>query len=365
MTETAIELVDLNVRSPERTILSGVSLSLPSRGLIGLIGPMGSGKSTLFQFLSGGLAEQGLTADFKEARCHGHPYHSGNCAALFAQRPREAAMDAESSARLAKFRLHLLTEELQQSGQVLCVDEPTAGLLEADAEAVLTVLLELAKDRLVLMATHQMNLISPEWRRVILLGGGRILADCDTETFLAGKSGPDVEHFRQTHGLVIPREGTEIHALDPKFRTLPHGLLEDLLPAGDCGWIIPNKFWYASEPKCSCCIWQADTEFQLSDSCLKRTGADAQWVTLGLADEEAVVKMAKDITDVLAQNRTVLLRTMIKSDLALRLLGALFICLGVAPDKAGAALARRSKLTDFGLEQFLWDLDLRLALELN
>ncbi|MCA0043873.1 ATP-binding cassette domain-containing protein [Celeribacter litoreus] len=365
MSVSGIELSGLNVYTVDRTILSDVSLNLPERGLVGFIGPMGSGKSTLFRFLAGHLEHYNLTADFLKADCKGAPLGAENRVALFAQRPREAANDAESSRDLANFRLSLLKDYIQVPGQVLCVDEPTAGLWDDECSEMMAVLLELAKERLVLMATHQMNLISSSWSGVILLGAGRVLAHCNAAAFLSGDSGPEIEHFRKTNGLIIAREDAEIHALDPSLRGLPDGIGENILPPGNCGWIIPNKFWYADESECVCCLWQADTEYELTDRCLKRTSGTATLMADAPLDDESIITIAKDIADEIAKKHTVLLRNRRMSEFAPRLLGALLVCLGVAPDKAGEAVNQKSSLADLGIEPFLWDLDLRLAMELN
>jgi branched-chain amino acid transport system ATP-binding protein len=47
--------------------LSGISLSVPAGGLVGLIGPNGAGKSTLFSVISGFLSPDGGAVRFDEA----------------------------------------------------------------------------------------------------------------------------------------------------------------------------------------------------------------------------------------------------------------------------------------------------------
>jgi len=302
-----IELVDLSVSGPDGDILSGVSLDLPETGLVGLVGPMGSGKSTLLRFLAGKTEGDRLFAHCEVALCQGRSCAPGNWAILIPQRPREAARDPEESRRLAAIRTAALLEQAALDCPLICVDEPTAGLFEDEARAMVDLLLDIARSRLVLMATHHLHLVTTAWARVVLLGKGRVLSDSDAAAFLADQSGHYAEHFRRTSGLVLPDEQGSPHALDPSLRRLPAGLTEGLIPAEGHGWIIRDAFWYGPGVDAAR-GWGAEVEYRLDADRLSRRVRGQGWQAIGAAEDARLIRAAREITDRLAAGGRVLPR---------------------------------------------------------
>lgn len=358
---SALEIVDLNVWGPEGIILSDLSFELPDTGLVGLVGPMGSGKSTLLRFLAGLTARDKLLSHHASARCLGRQLATGNRPALLPQRPREYARSAPESAALARQRTEGLMAMVEQGATVIGVDEPTAGLHEPDARALVELLLDLSKSRLILMATHHLQLLSPDWARVILLGAGQIFADTDAASFLADRSGEHAKHFRRTGGLPVPRRHTRPRDLDPNVRPLPEHLAGAALDIGEQGWLVPLQCWYGRSalPEHG---WFAEVDYEIASTGLRRRPHGSAWQPIGCDDDDTIAGVAFSVAEEITAGTSVHLRLLADDDKADRLVGAVLVSLGVAPETAAAALGRSRTGIGMELEQFLWNLDLRYAL---
>ncbi len=69
----------------------------------------------------------------------------------------------------------VLASALLAEPSVLLLDEPTSGLDPAERVAVRNVLVELKKDRLILMSSHLLNEVTEICDRVIFINGGKIV----------------------------------------------------------------------------------------------------------------------------------------------------------------------------------------------
>ncbi|HEX5120881.1 MAG TPA: ATP-binding cassette domain-containing protein [Pseudonocardiaceae bacterium] len=190
-----------------------IGFALPARGVVGVIGPNGSGKSTLLGTISGLVvpdtgtvmvagrdltgqdartyAETGVARTFQQPRLIqamkvwenlivGAGEHAG--AAAVRKVAEEVgitdvldAWPGELPASVTR-RIEVARALLRQP-KVLLMDEPAAGLTEAEARAFAELVTAIGRDRLVILVEHNMNVISAVATRVIALVEGRLVAD--------------------------------------------------------------------------------------------------------------------------------------------------------------------------------------------
>lgn len=222
----------------ERTVLSGIDLELPATGVTVLLGPSGTGKSTLLRTLSGendghpSLRVEGdwayrpegarpplviqkaklLVSSVFENLVSGWPERARLTAAE--QHAHVTTWLAALGQERLSARLQAAVVELPASDQrlvavlrvalldapLMLVDEPTAGLSADQAEPILALLRHLGTRRSLLVAMHH-------------LGQGRALAD--SVLLLASRRvqefGPAVEFFNAPHtesGRLFLRTGS-------------------------------------------------------------------------------------------------------------------------------------------------------------
>ena len=218
----------------KKQALAGVSFTL-GPGLYGLLGPNGAGKSTLINIITGGLSQDsgsvlwcGKSAralDVKFRRALGFmPQQQGLYDSYTGRRflaylcalkeipAKETATQVERVAewvnlsneldkRLAAYsggmkqRL-LLASALLGEPKLLILDEPTAGLDPKERVRLRQLLAELAKDRIILVATHVVSDVETVAKEILLLKDGRLVAQAPVaslvEQYAPGGSLEDV-----------------------------------------------------------------------------------------------------------------------------------------------------------------------------
>jgi cobalt transport protein ATP-binding subunit len=233
----ALEVVDLRFAYPDgHTALHGVSLRLERGEKVALVGPNGAGKSTLMLHLNGILGASG------EIRIAGTPVRQENLAAVRArvglvfQNPDDQLFsptvfedvafgplhmgfdEAEVRRRVARaleqvgmrayadrLSFHLSVGEkkriaiatvLSMDPELLVLDEPSAGLDPRARRTLIHLLRDLPLTMLV--STHDMLLVRELFPRMVIMDGGRIVADGPTSRLL------DDADLLEAHGLERP-----------------------------------------------------------------------------------------------------------------------------------------------------------------
>ncbi len=195
-----------------RQVVQPLDLSLHRGDILGLLGPNGAGKSTILRMICGDLAPSGgsvriygfdLARQPREAKRHiGYlperpPLHPDqrvdeflyDCARLRGL-SRSAAIEARTRVRqqcdlneVGQRLIRKLSKGYQQrvglaqailhDPEVVILDEPTDGLDPAQIRQVRTLIGQLARDKTVLLSSHNLGEIQATCNRVVILQQGR------------------------------------------------------------------------------------------------------------------------------------------------------------------------------------------------
>jgi len=214
---------DIHIRLGGRTILEGISLGVAPGEILGVVGPNGAGKNTLFEILSGRytpsqgrvlLAGRDVTGLKLFARARlglGRTYQSpvvpdaltvGEVfrAARQAFPPYLTRFHAEWAAEKVGLRVPmsvlagslealnrrklLLACLLMRRPRVMLLDEPAAGLINSEIDELDSIIRHLAREMGmgVMLVEHRLELLSAIADRVVVLDLGKLIAEGDPET---------------------------------------------------------------------------------------------------------------------------------------------------------------------------------------
>lgn len=258
----ALSLHDYGVCFGTRVILSSVNLDLPSHGIDVVMGPAGGGKSTLLRSLAGLTYANPMFRSWGEARVGGVPITQRwpalvqQHAAVLSATVRDAVVfharqqSERSPAAWREFAQQALEHhglatlvpamdeplisrpvEQQRSVNVLShalalppllfVDEPTYGLQEQAALWLTDWLAQLGQTTRLIVVLHHQGQARRLADRIVLLGGGRVLAHQDRDRFFGRNSNPWVEQFVRSGSLAIASPDAHPKDLDPSVAPPP------------------------------------------------------------------------------------------------------------------------------------------------
>jgi energy-coupling factor transport system ATP-binding protein len=233
--------------------LDRVSLTIERGEFIALIGQNGAGKTTLAKLFNGILLPTGgqVLVDGRDTRaagiealarivgyCYQNPDHqifSGTVKDEVAFGPRNLGMPPDQVERAVADALRLVEMEdmatsapfqigrgqrqklavaavIAMGSPVLVVDEPTTGLDLRGSLSILNLLKQWNADgRTIIIITHDMNIVAEYARRVVVMAGGRKLADGPTRAVLT-----DQQLLAQAF-LKAPQVTRVAQRLDPRL----------------------------------------------------------------------------------------------------------------------------------------------------
>lgn len=249
----------------ERVILAELSFDIPATGITVLMGPSGTGKSTLVRALAGLSQANSRYREWGRVRLAGQPLAATHRPALVVQNPRalsarvgdfltdrcrQAAGGASSSGalreqveallqtygcadllpRLSEQTIRLpaglqrcvaILGELAQRPALLMVDEPMATLSDADSQRVADLLRRVAEQVPVLMITHHQRQARELGAFVLLIAGGRVQAAQPAVAFFTAPANEVAAQFVRTGSCCVASPDVPPEVLCDSFQPPP------------------------------------------------------------------------------------------------------------------------------------------------
>ena len=278
MNENVLELCEFGVAFGEKIILTSVNLQLPERGVNVLIGPAGTGKSTLLRTITGFNDANPSLRTWGTAMYAGKPLGQGDAPVLVAQNTKlmlanvlenvlhdlperrslsklqqldvgkrllvhsgleELVNDLERS--VVDLPLHLqrhlaIARSVAANPKVLCLDEPTTGVEERYSEKLIQYIIQEAQRRAILIVVHNQNHARMLGGNVALLAGGWIHEIGETEKFLTNPASDAGKTFVRTGSCDAPSPNMKPEELSEEAlsKYAPPPMDESAIGNGDC-----------------------------------------------------------------------------------------------------------------------------------
>ncbi len=268
--DAVLELHGFGVAFGKKVVLCDISLAVPEQGAVTLFGPAGTGKSTLLRSLAGFNAANPSFRTWGEAFYLGSPLGTGERPELVAQSAhlmmasvlenvvtnlperhqltrvaqRELAQRLLERAGLAELcdkldqpvvslplvlQRHLAILRLAAaSPRLLCIDEPTTGLTEAESVQLLNYMREEASRRALLVVLHNQRHARLLGGQAILLAGGYIQEQQPIPDLFDSPLSVAAREFARNGTCTVASPGTPPEYLDdsvPKPKPLPTAAL--------------------------------------------------------------------------------------------------------------------------------------------
>lgn len=204
-------------RQNEIHVINDVSLELPEKGMVAIFGKSGCGKTTLLNVIGGldSFASGSLTIEGQDVRRNtdvirnryiGYIFQNYNlnksetcfenvadalrlCGMTDADGIEERVMAALSNVGMDKYRSRTpdtlsggqqqriaIARAIVKNPRIILADEPTGNLDEANTVMIMDLLKQIARDHLVLLVTHEANLVDYYCDTVVELSDGCVVS---------------------------------------------------------------------------------------------------------------------------------------------------------------------------------------------
>lgn len=233
----------------DKIVLRGIDFEVPARGCTVLMGPAGTGKSTLLRTLAGFNHAHPALRTWGEVRYRGAELGQGNWPAMVMQKSQflistvwdNLVFEMKDRAQLTRLQqreriealLHRTGQEhllsrldekvvrysaAQQRGiailrqalsepELLMIDEPTTNLPDEEVPPLQRMIVELARDRALLVVSHNQTHARAMADRIILIANGVTQECSDTPRFFQAPDSEAGRHYIRTGSC--PEDGTE------------------------------------------------------------------------------------------------------------------------------------------------------------
>ncbi len=257
-TDAVLSLQGFGVAFGEKVVLSSVDLQVPERQITVLLGPSGTGKSTLLRTLAGFNDANPSLRSWGHALYEGRPVSEGEAPALVSQsarlmmasvlenivqdlperrsltpmQQRQLALRLLEGAGLDELlqrldepvinlslaqQRHLAILRLTATGtRLLCMDEPTTGLKDEEAERLLDYIALQSSQRAMLVVLHNLAHARRLGGQVALLAGGVVQESAPSEAFFATPQTEAGRCFVRTGSCSVPAPDCPPEQLDPE-----------------------------------------------------------------------------------------------------------------------------------------------------
>ena len=256
MSESLLSLHDYGVAFGDKIILNGINLDIPELGIMVLMGPSGTGKSTLLRTLSGHNNASPSLRTWGKVEYTGMPLGQSELPALVAQKtklmmasirenivndlPERHTLDLSQQRDVAqrllnKAGLNDLVNRLDDNAvdfslgiqrhlaiartvaanpKLIFVDEPTTGLEEEEAQRLLNYLIQEAERRTIMIVVHNQKQAIQLGGQTALLAGGWIHEVQPTVDFFTSPQSQAARDFVRSGSCCVPSPDTPDEHLD-------------------------------------------------------------------------------------------------------------------------------------------------------
>lgn len=371
MTHPSLHIENLTLTIADKVLIRNLNVDLPDHGIVGLMGPMGVGKSSLISWLCGTSKSNAFKVDFDQILLGDIPLCDENRPLLLPQKAAHTAGEA----------LSMLENMRNRKPALICVDEVTATLEPQDAATVLEWLEDASQTLPILMISHNQLQLALHADQIILLAAGRLQEVTPAKQFFTAPTSEAGRQFIRTgNTTVISPEANPRHMASDLREVPAH--LELVTNEDDADptlhWIVREKlavFNPLSDTGASAAELEALSERGVSSvivldhetppdlEALAEAGLVGVWFPMDPACTPKLPEcklLCHECDRLLKEGQKVAVLTNRSNQDAERTIGAQLVHMGLPAGEAAHVMreAFRNRPLSVEDEQLLWDLEL-------